>query len=194
MLAMRKRIPDEVVPVLLPVAGAWSSPADVESYARACMEICGLIGWEVVWDRAVRRLGCCKMSRRQISFSRYYVEAYLQRSCEAIRRTVLHEIAHALAWERYAERGHGAAWHYCCAVLGIPDEKAACKCEDFTPAHLRKRPQFALCNSKTGEIYRYYVRAPKISARKLSQCYIPGMKEATLGLLCIVSLPNLTRI
>lgn len=185
---MSKRIPEHVEPVLLPHAGEWKSADDVAAYARACMAQCGLGEWCMEWDRAVRRLGCCRMSRRVISLSRYFVEAYLTRDHEVIRRTVLHELAHALAWELYRERGHGAAWHYCCAVLGIPDETSACRCEDFTPPHLRKQPRYALCHADTGEIYRYYLRKPQMSARKLKNCYIPGKKESTLGKLCIISL------
>ena len=187
---MRRRCPEYPEPVLLPQADVWEDCAQVEAYARACMEICGLGDWGCMWDRAVRRLGCCKMSQRMLSLSRYFVEAYLERDQQTIRSTILHELAHALAWEKYGERGHGAAWHYCCAVLGIPNEKSVCKCEDFTPERLRKQPKFALCHQETGEIFRYYNRQPRMSARKLKYCYIPGRKEDTLGKLCIISLPQ----
>jgi len=39
-------------------------------------------------------------------------------------RTILHEIAHLVAWERYRHRGHGKEWQYVCVQLGIPGEKA----------------------------------------------------------------------
>lgn len=175
-------------PIILPQSHGWDTPAEVEAFACACMELCGLQGWSFAWDRAVRRLGCCKMRQRTLSLSRYFVEAYLQRDCGLIRNTILHELAHALAWERHNERGHGAAWHYWCAVLGIPDEKSVCKCEDFTPDRLRRQPKYALCHCETREIFRYYSRMPKMSARKLKSCYIPGKKDHTLGKLCIISL------
>ncbi|MCH5284225.1 MAG: SprT-like domain-containing protein [Akkermansiaceae bacterium] len=183
---MKKRIPEQVIPVLLPQAEKWADLAAVEAYALSCMSVCGLADWRFEWDRAVRRLGCCKMTKRVLSLSRYYVEAYLQRDADAIRRTILHELAHALAWIHFSERGHGAAWHYFCAVLGIPEEKYATKCEDFTPEHLRRRARYALQNADTGEIYRYYSRLPQINAARLSQSYIPGKKSSTLGKLRIV--------
>lgn len=189
MLGMSKRVPDEVVPVLLPQPATWSCLDDVADYVRSCMEICGLEGWALQWDHAVRRLGCCKMTRRVLSFSQYFVEAYLLSDPELIRRTVLHELAHALAWVKYGEHGHGAAWRYFCAVLGIPGEKSACKCKDFTPPErMNRRPRYALCHCDTGEVYRYYSRPPRISPRKLAICYIPGKKEATLGKLCFKTL------
>lgn len=174
--------------VLLPEPREWGSLADVEAYAHSCIDICGPEGWRMQWDRAVRRLGCCKIHQRVISISRYFAESYLHRDPELIRRTVLHELAHALAWEYYRERNHGEAWHHFCCQLGIPDERSVCKCEDFSPAERRREPLFALCNKETGEVYRYYYRSPRITPRKLSRCYIPGQKTATYGKLQIVDL------
>lgn len=185
-LPMKQRFPEYPELLQLPPASEWTEPAHVAAYARACMEACGLGDWSFEWDRAIRRLGCCKMTRRTLSLSRYYVEAYLARDCRMIRTTILHEVAHALAWVKNGERGHGAAWRYWCAALGIAGEKSGCKCEDFTPDHLRRRPMFALCHDETHEVFRLYFRKPSISPRKLKNCYIPGKKEATLGHLCIV--------
>lgn len=188
---MKNRLPEYVEPILLPQASAWSAGEDVADYAQACMSACGLDDWQFRWDRAVSRLGCCKMARREISLSRYFVAAYLERDQNLIRRTILHELAHALAWVRYRERGHGAAWRLWCAALGIADEKSACKCESFAPPEHRRAPaKFALCHCETGEVYRYYSRQPRMSARKLKFCYIPGKKSTTLGKLCVVSLQN----
>ena len=186
---MKGQLPETAEPILLPQVGVWDEADDIAAYACECMRICGLSDWIFTWDRAIRRLGCCKMSRREISLSRYFVASYLVRDQEIIRRTILHELAHALAWVHDRERGHGAAWRAWCASLGIANEKASCKCDDFAPAERRAvQPKYALCHSLTGEVYRYYMRQPRISARKLKQCYIPGKKEATLGKLCIKSL------
>lgn len=34
------------------------------------------------------------------------------------RDTLLHEIAHAIAWSKYAARGHGATWRSICLRIG----------------------------------------------------------------------------
>ena len=191
MPGMWGRLPQKAPELLLlPPAGDWKSPEDVERFAKECMELCVSPGWVMRWDRAVKRLGCCRLGEKIISFSRYCVEAYLMKDPELIRRTVLHELAHARAWEMYHERGHGAAWQRACAELGIPGERAACACDDFSPVksgHERKA-RYALCHKETGEVYRYYFRKPRLNERRLRYSYMPGRKNKTFGKLQIVDL------
>lgn len=118
----------------LPPADCWRSPEEVEAYALACIAALELEGWSFAWDRAVRRLGCCRTPEKRVSLSRYFVAHYLERDVELIRRTLLHELAHALCWERVRRRGHGPAWRACCAALGIPGERATVRCESFARA------------------------------------------------------------
>lgn len=189
MNGMKGRLPQEAPKLLLlPQHGTWKSLQDVSEYARACIEVCGPPGWDIVWDRAVKRLGCCVFNKRVLSFSRFFVEAYLGKDQELIRRTVLHELAHALAWERYRERGHGPAWRRACCELGIADERSICKCDDFTPPGLQKKPIYALCHADTGEVYRYYYRKPNYSDYRLRLNYIPGRRSNTLGKLRLIDL------
>ena len=177
-------------PLLLPVAGEWKSLDDVEKYAEECMELCVSPGWIMRWDRAVKRLGCCRLNERVITFSRYFVDAYLKEDPELIRRTVLHELAHARAWEMFHERGHGAAWRRACAELGIAGERSVCSCEDFSPfaAGHEKKARYALCHKETGEVYRYYYRKPRLSEHRLRYSYMPGHKKETFGKLQIIDL------
>lgn len=172
--------------IMLPEAGVWKSASDIEAYAEACIRACGLHGWQMSWDRALSRLGACRMTRRVVSLSRYFVQVYLEKDPELIRRTLLHELAHALAWKHNGDREHKAVWRFWCAALGIPDERAREKCEDFRPAHLVRRPKYALCHRETGEVFRYYYRKPKISSKDLSVGHIRGRKAETLGKLCLV--------
>lgn len=193
MERMRGRLPQEEPRMLLiPQPKQWQSLQDVEDYARACIEMCCPPGWSVVWDRAVKRLGCCKFNKRVLSFSRFFVESYLQKDPELIRRTVLHELAHAMAWEKYRERGHGPAWRRACCALGIADERSVCKCDDFAPPERKRQALYALCHADTGEVYRYYYRRPNYSVRRLRLSYIPGQRDHTLGKLRLVDLrePN----
>lgn len=183
---MRKRLPVEPQGMyLLPQVSHWTDLEGVERYARACLAICGLCDWDVVWDSAVRRLGLCNCSKRLLSFSRFFVQSYLVKNQETIRRTVLHELAHAITWVRYRERGHGAAWHSVCAELGIPDERSVCKCDEFAPLHTNREPRYVLVHRETGEVYRHYYRHPKLSEYSLRSCYIPGQRAHTFGKLCL---------
>ncbi len=173
----------------LPPATLWKHPAEAEDYAHACMVQLGLSGWEFHWDRAVKRMGCCWPTRRHISLSRYYAAACLPEHPEQLRRTLLHELAHALAWEHHRQTGHGVAWKHWCAQLGIAGERATSRVADFTPPHLRRAARYALCHRETGEVYATYQRMPRRSARQWRRCYIPGRKEETLGKLVIRELP-----
>ncbi len=160
---------------------ALNCPEDGAIWATGCIEALGLVGWSYTTDRATRRLGCCRPGQKRISLSRHFVAYYLGRDAELVRRTVLHELAHALAWERHRSRGHGRVWRRYCAELGIPGERATTQCEDFSPARSPRMPRYALVHDETGEVFRTYVSRPRRSAEQLRRCYIPGRKEETLG-------------
>jgi predicted SprT family Zn-dependent metalloprotease len=64
----------------------------------------GQQGWKFVLDRAVRRAGQCRYSRKEVGVSRAYIAAATK---EAVLDTILHEVAHALAGHSH---GHDATW------------------------------------------------------------------------------------
>lgn len=166
------------------------SPESVQDYAVACMQTLGLRDWRFGWDRAIRRLGCCHYRTRTITLSRHFVARFCEEAPQLICRTVLHEIAHALAYIHHKETGHGRRWKHYCALLGIADEKSRCKCPDFAPAN-RTTPvyRFALCHRDTGEVFHRYQRSPRFTPQKLAAIYIVGRKTETFGKLCIKALP-----
>lgn len=170
--------------ITLPKADDFRTARDIESYAVRCFVALQLEGWRFGFDRrAVKRLGCCRMQEKSITLSVAFVLNYLERGdSEPIYRTLLHELAHALAWVRQGARGHGAVWKYYCAELGIPDERATTKCEDYAAAEQRPRRVVAvLCHDVTGEVFKEFSRAPRHRAAYYRRCYIPGRKEETLG-------------
>lgn len=174
-----------------PVPVALNCPDDVAGWAAACFAALGLVGWSYGTDRAIRRLGCCRAGQRRITLSRYFLEYYLPRDAEMVRRTLLHELAHALAWERQRSLGHGRVWRSYCAALGIPDERATTRCDDFAPPRPPRPPRYALVHDTTGEVFRRYVSRPRRSAAQLRRCYIPGRREETLGHLVVRSLKEM---
>ncbi len=175
--------------ISLPPAATWQHPNDVAAYAEDCFAQLGLEEWTFHWDRAIRRMGCCWPTQRRISLSRYYAAACLPEHPEALRRTLLHELAHALAWVHQRRTGHGAAWQHWCAQLGIPGERATTRVADFTPPHLQRTVRYVLCHQTTGEIFRQYRSMPRRSDAQLRRCYISGRREETLGQLIIRKLP-----
>lgn len=178
-------MPAEHPTIPLPLRPAGASLAEVEQYAASCLEHLHLHGWHFGWDKTVRRLGCCKMQQRRISLSCYYVESYSTREPEQIWRTLLHELAHALAWVHHQGKGHGPVWQRYCAALGIPGERASVRGIELEHPRGTRQARFALHHRETGEVYRTYIRKPRLSAARLRQCYIPGRKADTLGKLTI---------
>lgn len=173
----------EVPQIPLPARPAGATPAEVEQYAAACLAQLHLHDWHFGWDKTTRRLGCCKMHQRRISLSRYYAEAYAGKEPAQVWRTLLHELAHALAWVHHSSRGHGLVWKRYCAALGIPEERACTREVDFEAP--RRQPQYTLQHRETGKVYRTYTTRPRRSAASLRRCYIPGLKQETLGQLVI---------
>ena len=77
-------------------------------------------GWAAVIDNAKVRAGQCRYFDKEVGISRMFISWAAH---EDIVQTVLHEIAHALAFELDGETGHGAPWKYWCGQLGIEPER-----------------------------------------------------------------------
>lgn len=76
----------------------------VETLARATMDAHGLHDWSFKFDRAVQRAGSCQYRTKTITLSRALMVNWSE---DAVRNTVLHEVAHAIAGHR---AGHGPLW------------------------------------------------------------------------------------
>ena len=138
------------------------------------------LGWVAKMDDAKKRFGVCRMGPREISLSRPLV---LLNPEEEVRDTILHEIAHALAWIRHRENfGHDWRWKKICEEIGARPERCYDE-EVITPDF-----PWALCHRETGEIFSTYQRRPK---RDASQLWIRGRKEETLGKLVYQLNPKL---
>lgn len=126
--------------------------------------------WNGGLDNARRRFGVCRMSRKQISLSRHLCEL---NSDAEVRDTILHEIAHALAWERHGVNcGHDKRWQAICIEIGA--RPVACFDDDV----IQPTAPWVLVNRETGEVYRSYYKRP---SRDWSQVWIRGQKAQTHG-------------
>ncbi len=180
----------------LPVAPRlWRDAEEVASYAQDCIAALDLRGWSFHWDRARKRLGCCRPDKKRISLSSHFVAYYLMRGegeQQLIGRVILHELAHALAVVHHRARGHGVVWKHYCAQLGIAGEKASTRCDGFVQAieaaSPARKPRYALIIESTGELVRHYYAKPRRTARQWKQCYLPGRKKETLGQLRLIEL------
>lgn len=74
-----------------------------------------LASWSIKLDRARRRAGACYVQRKMISISAHHIEL---NSEATIIDTLLHEVAHALAYEHDRITGHGPLWRKWVKRLG----------------------------------------------------------------------------
>lgn len=85
----------------------------IANLARLLMDKHGLKHWRFEFDRAKRRVGCCKHRIQTITLSYHYCTR--GNSVVDIKDTILHEIAHALAGPG---AGHGPKWKAICRQIG----------------------------------------------------------------------------
>lgn len=78
-----------------------------------------LQGWRMDFDRAKRRLGCCRHSLKKITLSKEYV---LLNDEKRVRNTILHEIAHALVG---CNHGHDVVWQQKAISIGCDGKRLA---------------------------------------------------------------------
>lgn len=121
-------------------------------------------GWVFQLNRRSKTfLGWCKHSKRVIEVSEFHI---LHNPAEAVRDTILHEIAHALVGPGHA---HDAAWRAACVRIGANPSR--CKASVYVPEpnlvavcpscgkryarHRRKRGYFywcTACGPETGRL------------------------------------------
>jgi hypothetical protein len=89
------------------------------SLANRLLKQHGLKGWKtIVWERLDgNTLGWCLPGEKAIFLNPYK----LRRPRSSIRETILHEIAHALAWPS-GPNGHGPKWQKKARELGVSEE------------------------------------------------------------------------
>jgi len=101
-------------------------------------------GWAFQFDAARSRFGLCSFNRKVISLSQELVELNTE---EEVRKTVLHEIAHALAGH---EAGHGEAWRRVAISIGDDGERCYDRASVVTPPKKFK----GVCPTCNRTIYR----------------------------------------
>lgn len=73
--------------------------------------------WYFEFDNSVKRFGCCNFRDKRISLSKQLVE---RAPYDAVKDTILHEIAHALAGRG---QGHNIVWKRVCVSIGAKPQR-----------------------------------------------------------------------
>jgi hypothetical protein len=91
----------------------------VELLNSTHLELCAkypfLERWNLAFDYAKRRAGVCRLTDKTISISLWHIE---HNALAVVLDTLMHEFAHAIAYELYKETGHGRLWKKIALELG----------------------------------------------------------------------------
>ncbi len=104
--------------------------------------------WKFRWQNKKSALGTCSYHRKLILLSKWYVEL---NDIEDVKDTILHEIAHGLAYVRYGKLGigHGTLWKKVCREIGaIP--KSCSKTDLIKPKNHYKYQDTCHCGIEYG--------------------------------------------
>ena len=119
------------------------NPWDARELARKLLAEHNLTSWSFAFNHRKRALGLCRYSKKQIELSLHYIQRNDQ---AAIRDTILHEIAHAIAGPA---AGHGPKWVSACIKIGAKPERLD------TTANMPKGNYTAQCPSCQHLHHRY---------------------------------------
>jgi predicted SprT family Zn-dependent metalloprotease len=101
----------------IPFGSVSDRASRVHGLANAMLASYGLPYWTFSFNRRKTEMGLCLYSPQRIELSVYFIEL---NSWEAIRETLLHEIAHALVGSGH---GHDGVWKQQCLKIGAKPER-----------------------------------------------------------------------
>lgn len=128
------------------------------------------IGYNFRFDKAKRRFGCCRYVAKEITLSKYLVEANPHQVGKKIKDTILHELAHAFCIEIYGRReGRGHDYKWVSIAKQIGSEGRRCwSTKDFGGVNKAQSKYTGVCPSCGTK--SHYHRKPKLR-RSCSKCY-----------------------
>jgi predicted SprT family Zn-dependent metalloprotease len=94
-----------------------TTAAAVRTLASELLAAHHLPDWSFQLNRSKVNLGLCRYGPKVIELSAYFIE---QNPWDAVRDTLLHEIAHAIAGRA---AGHGPLWKAVCLRIGAKPER-----------------------------------------------------------------------
>ena len=124
----------------------YQAKREVNEFAQEQLQKWGLRRWRIVWGKAKKQLGLCVYDKELIRLSVVCLEAY---GVEAMKNTVLHEIAHALA----PGDGHGRIWRQWCEAVGA-DPSRLYDAGDAYKAIAKKHTKWTATCQNCGEVYK----------------------------------------
>lgn len=88
------------------------------------------LGWSFQWSKiSIRKCGMVNYTWRFLELTTGFV---YNNDWDIVRQTVIHEIAHILAWEATGDMGHSALWKAIYIDLGGDGERLNNRCKSWT--------------------------------------------------------------
>lgn len=130
-----------------------------------------LSNWTFKFNRKKSSFGVCYFFQQRIELSSVLVEC---NSLDQVRDTILHEIAHAIAFTLYNDCAHGIHWQEVCKIIGAKPERFA----DESAIHAK--PKYYMINHETGEKLSSYHRLPNWH-KEVGLRFVNGKRKETIG-------------
>ena len=126
---------------------------------RAKMDEHGLQKWDLMFDGAKSRFGCCWHSKQLITLSKSLIELNAEAD---VLDTILHEIAHALVTGRH---GHDRVWRRKAISIGCNGERC------YSHKVIQPQARYTAKCERCGHGYSRYRRIPYGCKYYCTECY-----------------------
>ena len=137
-------------------------------------------GWEFSWNNRKKAFGLCRYRHKHIQLSRILTAAGDE---QRVLQTILHEIAHVIAYEQHGKRGHCKVWKSVCLSLGGTGRTTTRVSEKEDAAVV---PKWVMVFGS--DIVKSYIRKPnRRTFAQIHKLYLMNLpKHLTLGKLQIL--------
>lgn len=125
-----------------------------------------LFDWNLSFSNRKRTLGYCNCTKKIISISNAYLN---NNPFETMKDTLLHEIAHAVQYEKSGKTDHGKEWKKIASEVGC----RPVRCADTSEVNLPEAKYIATCPG-CGNETKFYRKVNKVySCSKCSNKFDP---------------------
>tara|TARA_R110000868_G_scaffold365756_2_gene628655 strand:- start:724 stop:1272 length:549 start_codon:yes stop_codon:yes gene_type:complete len=135
------------------------------------------IGYRHQFDNAVKRFGVCRRGRggKIISLSRPLSSLNVDKMDTVIKDVILHELAHAFAFEIYGQRAwnHGTLWKHTARAIGADDSRCY---EDGEVQGVKPKYTMTCPNGHTQGRQKLTVKMSRVSCGKCCNYFNPAYK------------------
>lgn len=148
---------------------------DAQAMAEEMIKKHGLKDWRFRYLMEEKKLGICTPAGKIITLSLQWTKNGEEK---IVKNTVLHEISHALEFERFRTMGHGPRWKQICLEIGA-------KPQQFH-TETKLPPKYEVYNKDTGVVHETLRQYPKWAANLLKpNVTLKGLPLSTCGKLRI---------